>query len=89
MSTGSVASADLQLKLDEFNPFLAMAKRFDIAADHLKLEPGVREILRTPDRELTVAIPVQMDDGTMHVFTGLEIRKVPPARARLLRAVSG
>ena len=26
--------------------------------------------------------------GTMHVFTGLEIRKVPPSRARLLRAVS-
>jgi glutamate dehydrogenase (NAD(P)+) len=74
MSTGSVASADHQFKLDEFNPFLAMAKRFDIAADHLKLDPGVREILRTPDRELTVAIPVQMDDGTMRVFTGHRVQ---------------
>lgn len=26
---------------------------------------------------------------TMHVFTGLEIRAIPPARKRLLRAVSG
>ena len=24
--------------------------------------------------------------GTLHVFTGLEIRAIPPARARLLRA---
>lgn len=27
--------------------------------------------------------------GTLHVFTGLEIRAVPPARARLLRGVAG
>lgn len=31
-------------------------------------------------------IDVRMD--TLHVFTGLEIRAVPPARARLLRAVA-
>lgn len=29
------------------------------------------------------------DMGTLHVFTGLEIRAVPPARARLLRGVVG
>lgn len=27
--------------------------------------------------------------NTLHVFTGLEIRAIPPARARLLRAVAG
>ncbi|MDH2326120.1 GNAT family N-acyltransferase [Cereibacter sp. SYSU M97828] len=27
--------------------------------------------------------------NTLHVFTGLEIARIPPARARLLRAVSG
>ena len=27
--------------------------------------------------------------GTLHVFTGLEIATIPPARARLLRAVAG
>ncbi|MCX7644868.1 MAG: GNAT family N-acetyltransferase [Rhodobacteraceae bacterium] len=32
---------------------------------------------------------VDRDLGTMHVFTGVEIAKVPPARARLLRAVAG
>lgn len=29
------------------------------------------------------------DLNTMHVFTGLEIRAIPPARARALRAVAG
>ncbi len=32
---------------------------------------------------------IDRDLGTLHVFTGLEISAVPPARARLLRAVAG
>jgi len=32
---------------------------------------------------------VDPDLDTLHVFTGLEIRAIPPARARLLRAVAG
>jgi putative hemolysin len=32
---------------------------------------------------------VDRDLNTLHVFTGLEIAAVPPARARLLRAVAG
>jgi putative hemolysin len=32
---------------------------------------------------------VDRDLNTLHVFTGLEIRAVPPSRARLLRAVAG
>jgi glutamate dehydrogenase (NAD(P)+) len=59
---------------DEFNPFLAMAERFESAADHLNLESGVREVLRTPDRELTVAIPVHMDDGSLQVFKGYRVQ---------------
>ncbi len=59
---------------DEFNPFLAMAERFDTAADHLGLDAGVRDVLRTPDRELTVAIPVLMDDGSLRVFKGYRVQ---------------
>lgn len=32
---------------------------------------------------------VDRDLNTMHVFTGLEIRAIPPSRARLLRGVAG
>ncbi len=60
--------------MDEFNPFLAMAERFETASDHLGLDPGVREVLRTPDRELTVAIPVLMDDGSIRVFKGYRVQ---------------
>jgi glutamate dehydrogenase (NAD(P)+) len=59
---------------DELNPFLAMAQRFDVAADYLQLDSGLREVLRTPDRELTVAIPVVMDNGSIRVFTGYRVQ---------------
>ena len=41
----------------------AVAQRqFDIAADQLDLDPGLREVLREPRRELRVTFPVHMDD---------------------------
>ena len=71
VATGASASTAQQ---DEFNPFLAMAERFDTAADYLGLDAGVRDVLRTPDRELTVAIPVLMDDGSLRVFKGYRVQ---------------
>ena len=45
----------------------------DVAA-RLKLDPGIHAILRQPERELTVAVPVVMDDGSIEVFTGYRIQ---------------
>ncbi len=59
---------------DEFNPFQSMAQLFDTAADLLGLDQGLREVLRRPDREMTVAIPVLMDDGRVEVFTGYRVQ---------------
>ncbi|MCK6447062.1 MAG: Glu/Leu/Phe/Val dehydrogenase [Planctomycetes bacterium] len=73
MSSGTAVAVS-KTQLDELNPFLAMSKRFDSAADHLGLDSGVREVLRTPDREVTVAIPVQMDNGQLKVFTGYRVQ---------------
>jgi glutamate dehydrogenase (NAD(P)+) len=73
MSKASSVAAP-QVQPDEFNPFLSMAKGFDTAADHLGLDEGVREVLRRPDREMTVALPVVMDDGSMRVFTGYRVQ---------------
>ncbi len=47
---------------------------FDRAADRLELDDGLRELLRTPWRELRVAVPVRMDDGRIEVFTGYRIQ---------------
>jgi len=60
--------------MDEFNPFLAMAERFEKASDYLGLDSGVREVLRTPDRELTVAIPILMDDDSIRMFKGYRVQ---------------
>jgi glutamate dehydrogenase (NAD(P)+) len=63
-----------QQVLGEENPFEAMHARFDLAANKLGLEPGLYQILRAPDREITVAIPAIMDDGSINVFTGYRVQ---------------
>jgi glutamate dehydrogenase (NAD(P)+) len=68
------AAASRRPEQDEFNPFQAMSDRFDRASDILGLEDGVRDVLRAPDREMTVAIPVLMDDGKVKVFTGYRVQ---------------
>ena len=54
----------------EENPFAAMAARLDRAAAELELDADIYRILRQPERQLTVAIPVRMDSGAIEVFTG-------------------
>lgn len=58
----------------EANPFESMMSRFDIAAEKLKLDPGLYQILRTPDREITISIPIQLDNGQLRVFTGYRVQ---------------
>ncbi len=78
MSTASASTGtptgQSQAVQDEFNPFLAMAERFATAADLLGLDKGVRDVLREPDRELTVSFPVVMDDGQLKVFKGYRVQ---------------
>ena len=62
-----------QLNAEE-NPLDAMLYRFDIAADELDLDQGLYNILTVPDREITVAIPVQMEDKSIKVFTGYRVQ---------------
>src|SRR5215813_5976584 len=59
---------------NEKNPWLAAAARFDEAAARLKLDDGMRKVLRSPSREIIVHIPVQLDDGRLEVFTGYRVQ---------------
>src|SRR5579871_1244461 len=59
---------------NEINPWLSAAARFDEAAERLGLDEGLRKVLRTPALELTVNIPVQLDDGRIEVFTGYRVQ---------------
>ena len=58
----------------ETNPWEAQAARFDFAAKKLNLDPGIWKVLRYPQREIIVHIPVGMDDGTIEVFTGYRVQ---------------
>jgi glutamate dehydrogenase (NAD(P)+) len=52
------------------NPWEMALEQFNQAADILKLDEGMREILGHCKRALTVNFPVKMSDGKVHVFTG-------------------
>jgi glutamate dehydrogenase (NAD(P)+) len=58
----------------ELNPWLAAEARFDEAAARLGLDNGLCKILRLPSKEITVHIPVQLDDGRLEVFTGYRVQ---------------
>ena len=59
---------------EDLNPFRIAQIQFDMAAEYLKLDPGLRQILRTPKRVLEVSIPVKMDNGQTKVFVGYRVQ---------------
>jgi len=58
----------------EKNAWVSQSARFDQAARRLNLDDGLYKILSTPTREIIVAIPVQLDDGRLEVFTGYRVQ---------------
>jgi glutamate dehydrogenase (NAD(P)+) len=58
----------------ELNPTEAQTARFDLAAQRLDLDEGIWKVLRYPNRELIVHIPVAMDNGKLEVFTGFRVQ---------------
>lgn len=52
----------------------SVLSQIDEVAHRLELEPGIRAILERAERELTVSIPVIMDDGRIEVFTGYRVQ---------------
>ncbi len=61
-------------KGEKINPFEMAKKQVDIAAKYLDLDPGSVEKLKSTKRELIVHFPVQMDKGTVKIFTGFRVQ---------------
>src|SRR5271157_4670166 len=59
---------------EELNPFRIAQIQFDMAAEVLKLDPGLRQVLRTPKRILEVSLPTKMDNGQVKVLTGFRVQ---------------
>jgi glutamate dehydrogenase/leucine dehydrogenase len=56
------------------NPFDNALEQLRIAAEYLKLDDGLHQILANPKRQLTVSLPVKMDNGKTKVFTGYRVQ---------------
>jgi glutamate dehydrogenase (NAD(P)+) len=56
------------------NAWEVAQRQFDLAADRLGLDEGMRLVLREPRREFTCHFPVHMDDGSVQVFTGYRVQ---------------
>jgi glutamate dehydrogenase (NAD(P)+) len=59
---------------EDLNPYRISQIQFDIAAEYLKLDQGLRQILRAPKRVLEVSVPTKMDNGQIKVFTGFRVQ---------------
>ena len=55
------------------NPFEDMMARFDHAAELVSLDPGIYKVLRHPEKQIIVSIPIQLDTGDVEVFTGYRV----------------
>jgi glutamate dehydrogenase (NAD(P)+) len=54
--------------------FATAVEQLDRAADVVGLDDSMRAILSTCQREVTVSFPVEMDDGSVRVFTGHRVQ---------------
>src|SRR5688500_15242138 len=59
--------------LGEGNPFEAMMSRFDYAAQRLSLDPGLYKVLRAPEKQIIVSVPIMRDNGEVDVYTGYRV----------------
>jgi glutamate dehydrogenase (NAD(P)+) len=73
LPTTTIVRPDKDHFLDENNPFEAMMSRFDRAAQLLDLEPGLYKVLRHPEKQIIVSVPVTMDNGEVEVYTGYRV----------------
>ena len=69
-----ILEAEKPSTADEFNPLLSADARLDNAARLLGLDDGLFKVLRSSAREVTVHIPILLDDGRIEVFTGYRVQ---------------
>lgn len=63
-----------QPSFDEETPFASMMGLFDEAAERLLIERDLYAILRKPDREVNISIPVRQGDGSLGVLDGWRVQ---------------
>jgi glutamate dehydrogenase (NAD(P)+) len=59
---------------EEYNPYMTAQSHVDRVGKMMGLDQDIIEILRKPRRELTVNMPVKMDNGSIQMFTGFRVQ---------------
>ena len=57
-----------------YNPWRHALTQLEPVLQRLGIEPGIGQVLKTPRRELTVAVPYQKDDGTIGLAIGHRVQ---------------
>jgi glutamate dehydrogenase (NAD(P)+) len=60
--------------VEDLNPFNIAQAQFARAARHVRASDGLLEYLVRPERVTRIEFPVEMDDGTIHHFTGYRVQ---------------
>src|SRR4030042_5924010 len=58
----------------EMNSFKIAQKQLDDTAEKLGLDQATHELLRWPQRELVVTLPVEMDNGMIKILRGYRVQ---------------
>jgi glutamate dehydrogenase (NAD(P)+) len=59
---------------EDLNPFNIAREQFDRALPHLaSIKRGLIDFLNSPVRNVTLCFPVEMDDGSVRMFTGCRV----------------
>ena len=69
----AIIRPDKDTFLAEENPFEAMMERFDHAAKVLNLDPGLYKVLRNPEKQIIVSVPILRDSGEVEVYIGYRV----------------
>ncbi len=70
----AVSDKDPQATAVQNDALRTALTQFDEAAERLRLDDGIRRVLRVSKRELSVNFPVNMDDGSINVFCGYRVQ---------------
>jgi glutamate dehydrogenase (NAD(P)+) len=52
----------------------SVLEQIDATAERISLDSGIHKLLRQPERELTVSIPIEKDSGEIEVYTGYRVQ---------------
>jgi len=61
-------------KAHHMKAFETVQLYFDRAADQLDLDSSIRKLLKMPKREVTVEVPVEMDNGSIETLVGFRVQ---------------